>query len=286
MASSVVQAVSGIWRSHSALDESDGPDSTPEAPQRSYSSSSLRSLRFSLRTRLPLRPVEAQAGTPPTVELAPHPGHKLRLLTRSACSSIGGAYQKLQRRCSVRDEFLVASPSQTTEDEENERPALRCVQAHCTARRPSAAVTPTRNKSCTPQSAGRKTPRGGNVPGVTLRAGGSRRQLVRVAALKSPFASPNTLSRRRQFDMDLESVSTGLRRLKNLSQALDDVIGRDERAQAIENYHSVMVGGYKAARGHLPERLTRASIRRKTKRIQEMVHSWTDIAVAKIRKAT
>lgn len=93
MASSVVQAVSGIWRSHSALDESDGPDSTPEAPQRSYSSSPLRSLRVSLRTRLPLRPVEAQAGAPPTRELAPHPGHKLRLLTRSARSSIGGAYQ-------------------------------------------------------------------------------------------------------------------------------------------------------------------------------------------------
>ncbi|XP_048839556.1 uncharacterized protein LOC125712958 [Brienomyrus brachyistius] len=285
MASSVVQAVSGIWRSHSALEESDGPDNTPEAPQRSYSSSSLRSLRSSLRTRLPLRPMESQASAPPTLELAPHPGHKLRLLTRSARNSIGGAYQKLQRRCSARDEFLVASPGQTPEDEENEGPALRCDRAHCTARRPSAAITPTRNKPCTPQSAGRKTC-GGKVPGVTLRAGGSRRQLVRVAALKSPFASPNTLSRRRQFDMDLESVSAGLRRLKNLSLALDDVIGRDERAQAIENYHRVMVGGYKAARGHPPRRLTRASIRCKTKRIQEIVHSWTDVAVSKIRKAT
>lgn len=33
----------------------------------------------------------------------------------------------------------------------------------------------------------------------------------------------------RKFDQDLESVSSGLRRLKHLSKAFDDIIGRDSR---------------------------------------------------------
>lgn len=33
----------------------------------------------------------------------------------------------------------------------------------------------------------------------------------------------------RKFDQDLESVSTGLKRLKNLSRAFDGFIGRDDR---------------------------------------------------------
>lgn len=33
----------------------------------------------------------------------------------------------------------------------------------------------------------------------------------------------------RKFDQDLESVSSGLRRLKHLSKAFDDIIGRDNR---------------------------------------------------------
>lgn len=38
-----------------------------------------------------------------------------------------------------------------------------------------------------------------------------------------------SFSRLRQFDQDLDSVSKGLRKLKRLSQAFDEVIGRDER---------------------------------------------------------
>lgn len=33
----------------------------------------------------------------------------------------------------------------------------------------------------------------------------------------------------RKFDQDLDSVSSGLRRLKHLSRAFDDLIGRDDR---------------------------------------------------------
>lgn len=52
-------------------------------------------------------------------------------------------------------------------------------------RTPGRAATPGR----TPGSRGRKTPEA-SVRGV--RARGGRRQLVRMAALRSPFASPNT----------------------------------------------------------------------------------------------
>jgi len=53
--------VSGVWRSHAVLDESE-PDSSPEAPQqfkKMRSTSSLNSLRMSLRKRLPLKPVQS-----------------------------------------------------------------------------------------------------------------------------------------------------------------------------------------------------------------------------------
>lgn len=56
-ASGLGSTVSGMWRSHSVLPESD-PESSPEAAQqfrKLRSSSSLNSLRMSLRKRLPLK---------------------------------------------------------------------------------------------------------------------------------------------------------------------------------------------------------------------------------------
>lgn len=34
---------------------------------------------------------------------------------------------------------------------------------------------------------------------------------------------------KRKFDQDLESVSSGLRRLKHLSKVFDDLIGKEDR---------------------------------------------------------
>lgn len=59
--SGIGSTVSGMWRSHSVLPESD-PESSPEAPQqfrKLRSSSSLNSLRMSLRKRLPLKTVQS-----------------------------------------------------------------------------------------------------------------------------------------------------------------------------------------------------------------------------------
>lgn len=95
----VGKAVVGVWRAHTVLDESDGAESSPEAPDRFRklrSSSSLNSLRMSLRKRLPLRSIQTSSlPENPTWETAkeqPKPS-TVRKLTRNARNSISGVYQ-------------------------------------------------------------------------------------------------------------------------------------------------------------------------------------------------
>lgn len=103
MASSVMdgvgRAVVGVWRAHTVLDESDGPDSSPEVPdhfRKLRSTSSLNSLRMTLRKRLPLRSVqtnslpENQTQTKPKEQPKPS---TMRKLTRSARNSVTDLYQ-------------------------------------------------------------------------------------------------------------------------------------------------------------------------------------------------
>lgn len=101
--------------------------------------------------------------------------------------------QRLQRtREFSREECLVATPGR---DGENAGASNSCTPGHtphraATPRRtPRAAGTPGR----TPGSRGRRTPEA-SVRGV--KTGGGRRQLVRMAAVRSPFASPNTQNQR------------------------------------------------------------------------------------------
>lgn len=99
MMDGVGKAVVGVWRAHTVLDESDGAESSPEAPDRFRklkSSSSLNSLRMSLRKRLPLRSVQTNSlpenPTWETLKEEPKPS-TVRRLTRSARNSITGVYQ-------------------------------------------------------------------------------------------------------------------------------------------------------------------------------------------------
>lgn len=94
----------------------------------------------------------------------------------------------------AREECLVATPGRTCDWEESG------TSTSCTPRRtPGRAATPRRTPRVaatpgrTPGSRGRKTPDTG-VRGV--KTGGGRRQLVRMAALRSPFASPNAQNER------------------------------------------------------------------------------------------
>ncbi|XP_074528708.1 protein PIMREG isoform X2 [Halichoeres trimaculatus] len=229
----VGRAVVGVWRAHTVLDESDGAESSPEAPDRFRklrSSSSLNSLRMSLRKRLPLRTVQSNSlpenPSWEPIKEQPKP-NTVRKLTRSARNSISGVYQRLQRtREFSREECLVETPGR-----ENEREDAGASTSRTPRKTPSRAATPKRTPRSvvtpgrTPGSR-RRTPEA-SVRGV--KTGGGRRQLVRMAALRSPFASPNTQNQRIKFDQDLESVSTGLRRLKHLSKAFDSLISRDDK---------------------------------------------------------
>uniref|UniRef100_A0A3B3ZWI7 PICALM interacting mitotic regulator n=1 Tax=Periophthalmus magnuspinnatus TaxID=409849 RepID=A0A3B3ZWI7_9GOBI len=224
---SVGKAMVGVWRAHTALDESD-TESSPEAPDRfkkQRSSSSLNSLRMSLRKRLPLRTVQANSlpenPTWENFQQEPKP-NKVQRLTRSARNSITEVYQKFQKTREVsREDCLVATPGRICEDDEpttsSSHTPKHTTHRAMTPRRTPRATTPGR----TPGSRARKTPEA-SVRGV--KTGGGRRQLVRMAALRSPFSSPNTQNQRINFDKDLESVSSGLRRLKHLSRAFDELI--------------------------------------------------------------
>ncbi|XP_049897228.1 uncharacterized protein LOC126388256 isoform X1 [Epinephelus moara] len=286
MASSVMdgvgKAVVGVWRAHTVLDESDGAESSPEAPDRFRklrSSSSLNSLRMSLRKRLPLRAVQTNSlpenPTWETMKEQPKP-NPVRKLTRSARNSITEVYQRLQRnRDFSREECLVETPGRICDGEEagasTSRTPRRTPRRATTPRRtPRSTATPGR----TPGSRGRKTPEA-SVRGV--KTGGGRRQLVRMAALRSPFASPNTQNQRQKFDQDLESVSSGLRKLKYLSRAFDDLIGRDESTRARS-------GGAVMRKLDPSGKLSRSNLTRRASNLSNTVGGWAHTAVNTIRK--
>ncbi|XP_043077605.1 uncharacterized protein LOC122326624 isoform X2 [Puntigrus tetrazona] len=226
--------VSGVWRSHAVFNDSE-PDSSPEAAKqfkKMRSSNSLNSLRMSLRKRLPLKPVQSNVSiseTPTWESLQMNQKTStVHKMTRRAKNSIGSVYQRFQRSRQSRLECLVMTPGRTSDGEECD-----CTGTSQTPKRSAACTTITPRR--TPRSTNKRTTRGAYTPGAsdsavrTVKTMGTRRQLVRMAALRSPYASPNTVNSRRQFDEDLDCVSKGLRRLKRLSQAFDDAIGKDDR---------------------------------------------------------
>ncbi|XP_037324425.1 protein PIMREG-like isoform X1 [Pungitius pungitius] len=262
------KAVVGVWRAHTVLDESDGAESSPEAPDRFRklrSSSSLNSLRMSLRKRLPLSSVQSNSlpenPTSETQKEQPKPS-AVRKLTRSARNSITEVYQRLQRtREFAREECLVATPGRTCDGEEAVASASRTPR-RTPGRTPRPAATPGR----TPGSRGRRTPEAG-VRGVKREGG--RRQLVRMAALQSPFASPNTQNQRKRFDSDLESVSSGIRRLKHLSKAFDNIIGRDNSTQGRS-------GGTVMRKLDPSGKLCRSNLTRRASNLSNTLGSWSN----------
>nr|XP_057942679.1 uncharacterized protein LOC131138083 [Doryrhamphus excisus] len=274
----VGRAMVGVWRAHTTLDESDGAESSPEAPERFRklrSLSSLNSMHMSLRKRLPLRTVQANSlpGNPDAGPVKEQPKTStVRKMSRSARNSITGVYQKLQRtRQFSREECLVATPGRSCEGEEPASSPSH-VPGRTPRRTPRSAATPAR----TPGSRGRRTPDAG-VRGV--KHGGGRRQLVRVAALRSPFASPNMQNQRLRFDRDLESVSSGLRRLKHLSKAFDELIGRDDKSKTKENY-----GGSVMRKLDPSGKLSCSNLSRRASRMSERLGGWAHVAVSTLRK--
>ncbi|XP_072302239.1 uncharacterized protein [Eucyclogobius newberryi] len=278
----VAKAMVGVWRAHTTLDESE-PDSSPEVPDRfrkQHSSSSLNSLRMSLRKRLPLRTVQATSlpenPTWENLQQEPKPS-KVQRLTRSARNSMTDVYQKFQRtREFSRENCLVATPGRICEDDEpstsTSRTPKRTPRRATTPRRTPRATTPGR----TPGSRARKTPEA-SVRGV--KTSGGRRQLVRMAALRSPFASPNTQNQRIKFDKDLESVSSGLSRLKHLSRAFDEFIGRDDRTGSRKQ-----CGGAMMRKLDPSGKLCRTNLTRRAANVSNTLGVWAQTTVNTICK--
>ncbi|CAL9685497.1 unnamed protein product [Knipowitschia caucasica] len=278
----VGKAMVGMWRAHTALDESDA-DCSPEAPDRfrkQRSSSSLNSLRMSLRKRLPLRSVQTSSlPENPTWENLKEEAKpsKVQRLSRSARNSITDVYQKFQRsREFSHENCLVSTPGRICEDDEPSTSAARTPKRiphrATTPRRTPRAATPGR----TPGSRARKTPEA-SVRGV--KTGGGRRQLVRMAALRSPFASPNTQNQKIKFDKDLDTVSSGLRRLKHLSRAFDELIGRDDRSSSKES-----CGGIVMRKLDPSGKLCRSNLTRRAASVSNTLGGWAQMAANTICK--
>lgn len=274
------RAVVGVWRAHTVLDESDGAESSPEVPDRfrkMRSSSSLGSLRTSLRKRLPLCSVQAnslpETSTSEVRKEQPKP-NAARKLSRTARNSITEMCQFQRTREFSREDCLVATPG---------RDAEMAGASSCTPRRtPRRAATPRRTPRSaakpgrTPGSRERKTPEA-SVRGV--KTGRGRRQLVRMAALRSPYSSPNTENQRIKFDKDLESVSSGIRRLKHLSKAFDDIIRREERPGS-----SNCPGGSMMRKLDPSGKLSRSNLTRRASNLSNTLGGWANTAVNTIRK--
>ncbi|KAL7987069.1 hypothetical protein Chor_005988 [Crotalus horridus] len=100
------------------------------------------------------------------------------------------------------------------------------------------------------------------------------RRSMRAAALRSPYGSPVSLAVRRQLDCDLELVSTGIRQLKRLSHAFNDIIVQEERDQAILNYYEIMAQNIRTMQ--LRSGSLAHCFRRQARRVRWTCSSWAE----------
>ncbi|XP_053560580.1 protein PIMREG isoform X2 [Bombina bombina] len=223
------------WRRHSILeniDDSPQPDKFRKIP----SSSSLNTLRMSLRKRLPLKHIDINCNTSPAWStMAPKTRRSLRSVTVTAKNMLDSVSQKIQKNRKNQHQYLLTSPERVKR------------RQSCTPVSSKKSNTPRRFKSrrlveeaspssrTTPRSSKRTSQRNRSVINSQWRSFSTLvgkdelknlRRSVRAAALKSPYSSP--VNRRRQFDKDLETVSTGIQQLKRLSQVFDEAILKEE----------------------------------------------------------
>ncbi|OCT91570.1 hypothetical protein XELAEV_18014629mg, partial [Xenopus laevis] len=229
------------WRNHSILENLDELDSPrPDKFKKMPSSSSLNTLRMTLRKWMPLKEVKTNTNTMPNWDNMT-PGKKQRSLqsmTITAKSVFGAMSQKITKTTQAKT-YLLASPKQ---------------------------VKVSKRQIETPESSKKgSTPKRCNMPkkcdlSPLKQEGKVRlRSSSRAAALKSPYSSPVAIITRRQFDKDLEAISTGIRQLKRLSRVFDDAILKEERKEAI---HSLMANNLRCTGGSRP------SSRRSTRKLQ------------------
>ncbi|XP_065274640.1 protein PIMREG [Emys orbicularis] len=296
---SVFQSVGATigWRSHQLLADFENESPVPDKFRKKPSSSSLNTFRMSLRKRMPLKQVEMNLSENPTWESleAKEKRQTFRAITRTAKNAFGTVSQKIQKSCQNRTQSLIISPAKA--------PA-RTSGITCSAKKRSTSPrtpsrknrlatmpTPLSGPTCTPGSSRRASLSSRSAKSLVGKEWRSfsywlgkeavpLRRSRRAAALKSPYSSPMPASRKREFDCELESVSMGIRRLKRLSQVFDDVIVREEREQAISNYQHLMAQNLRSV--HRSQKLSQSAFRRRARRLQHAVGTWTEMALNSI----
>ncbi|XP_043910190.1 protein PIMREG [Protopterus annectens] len=282
------------WRNHDILEDFDENDSPKPDKFRKLPSNSLNTFRMSLRKRLPLKAVEINIDENPSwesLELKKKEG-AVQTVSRTAKNAFGTVSQKVQKRCQSSNKHLMTTPTKGRAPRRHSgmTAAKKSIPA-CTPQKTdgsvSATTTPIANSKQTPASSKRRSHWSGtrnkhldsdqkqrkSLSAWVGNGTSSVRRSVRATALRSPYASPAPL-KGRLFDKDLETVSTGIRQLKRLSQAFDYVIVKDEREQAIANYHHLMTRNLQSATQY--RKVCRLTLRRSTRKIQKAVHTWTN----------
>ncbi|XP_068766250.1 protein PIMREG isoform X2 [Struthio camelus] len=239
------------WRKHQLLaDFNENESPVPDKFKRKAALSSLNTIRMSLRKRIPLKQVEPNFHETPTWESLEGKDkyQTLQSITRTAKNALGTVSQKIQKSCQNPVHSLVAFPAESI--------ARRSCAASSSKKRNTPPRTPCHKDSVTPAAISKGTPRSSKrallgPARVTEKREWrhfscclgkdtvSLRRSRRAAALKSPYSSPSA-NRKIEFDCELDLVSSGIRRLKHLSQAFDDAVVREERQQAISNYNCLM----------------------------------------------
>ncbi|XP_015269138.1 PREDICTED: protein FAM64A [Gekko japonicus] len=222
------------WRSHKILadfEESPTPDRF-----RKRSSRNLNAVRMSLRKRMPLKPVEMNFDENPTWESleAKEKSQNFRALTRTAKNAFGTVSQKIHKSCQGSTQTLVTALAKVSRTGDG-GPTKTRRSSPGTPRRKSnrlaAVSTPTSSTKMVPKSDQRSSCQPGSrrLKEDVLPLRRSRR----TAALRSPYGSPVCAGLKRQFDCDLELISTGIRQLKRLSHAFNDIIVQEESDMTI-----------------------------------------------------
>ncbi|XP_051891295.1 protein PIMREG-like isoform X2 [Pristis pectinata] len=222
-----MESVVTSWRrrQHQLLQE-EGDSPAADVLRKKPSSGPLNALRMSLRKRLPLGQVDFNAEHTPSwesLELSKKPT-AMQALGRTARNTWGNVSQKLQKRRQSRSEFLVITPSKSQTPRSGSASKKRTPPRTPRGREWGYRCTPPSGKP-TPGSSKTKWREVAHLLG---KDGLPLRRSVRSAALKSPYGSPRVISRQRQFDQDLESVSFGIGQLKRLSQVFDEAITKEE----------------------------------------------------------
>uniref|UniRef100_A0A8C5SPP3 Protein PIMREG n=1 Tax=Laticauda laticaudata TaxID=8630 RepID=A0A8C5SPP3_LATLA len=258
------------WRSHQIL--SDFEESPVPDRFKKRSSVNMNSVRMTLRKRMPLKEVKMNFDENPTWENleAKEKSSNLQMLTKTAKNVFGTMSQKMQRSCQVPSRATAASLAKDPRGKSR------------SSTKPSnvSPRTPRQNKKLasisTPTSSTKIVSSSSKKPGSCQRKKNllPLRRSMRAAALRSPYGSPVSLSVRRQLDCDLELVSTGIRQLKHLSHAFNNIILQEERDQAILNYYEIMAQNIRMVQ--LQSGSLAQCFRRQARRVQWTCNSWAD----------